>query len=293
MNSFSGVVPATITPFDSDGRFNEKSFRAIMESNIRAGVDGFWVSGGTGESVLLTENEIIKTAEISAEMCKGRAAAMVHIGSLTTYSSARMAKAAADAGVAAICCVPPFFYKPSEQAIIDHYRIIADAAGDLPFFVYNQPKYTGVEFDATMLGRIKEAVPQIAGVKHSAPNFSNIWRFSELGIDTFTGHGSLFLPTLAAGGSGVVDGPLIVFPEIWVGIYDAYKSGDMVRAQELQGRGNILVGLASKYGMQSFCKVLCEERYEVECGNPRMPISSLTLEVKKQLIGEVKSYGFI
>jgi len=86
---------------------------------------------------------------------------------------------------------------------------------------------------------------------------------------------------------------LIVFPEIWVGIYAAYKSGDMVRAQELQGKGNILVDLAAKYGMQSFCKVLCEERYEVECGNPRMPISSLTLEVKKQLIGEVKSYGFI
>ena len=98
MNSFSGVVPATITPFDLDGRFNEQSFRVIMESNIRAGVDGFWVSGGTGESVLLTENEIIKTAEISAELCKGRAAAMVHIGSLTTDSSARMAKAAADAG---------------------------------------------------------------------------------------------------------------------------------------------------------------------------------------------------
>jgi N-acetylneuraminate lyase len=292
MTSFSGVVPATITPFDLAGRFNEHSFRVIMESNIGAGVDGFWVSGGTGESVLLTENEIIKMAEISAEMCKGRAAAMIHIGSLTTDSSARMAKAAADAGAAAICCVPPFFYKPSEKAIIDHYRIVADAAGDLPFFVYNQPKYTGVEFDARMLGRIKEAVPQIAGVKHSAPDFSDIRRFSELGIDTFTGHGSLFLPTLAAGGAGVVDGPLIAFPEIWVGIYEAYKSGDMARAQELQGKGNILVDLAAKYGMQSFCKVLCEERYGVECGNPRMPIPSLTVESKKHLIGEVKSYGF-
>ena len=75
--------------------FNEEAFRQIMESNIQAGVDGFWISGGTGESVLLTEDEVIRTAQISVELCRGRAKSIVHIGALTTRGSVRMARAAA------------------------------------------------------------------------------------------------------------------------------------------------------------------------------------------------------
>ena len=177
MTEFKGVVAATITPFDENGQLNEAVFRHVMESNIQSGVDGFWISGGTGESVLLTDEENIRIAQISAELCRGRAKSIVHVGALTTASAARMARAAGEAGADAIACVPPFFYHPTDQAIIDHYRAVVDASG-LPLFIYNQPKYTGVEFTAPLMEKVIRDVPMVAGVKHSAPDFNNIRRFN-------------------------------------------------------------------------------------------------------------------
>lgn len=293
MGQFKGVVAATITPFTPEGKFNEKAFIKIMESNIKAGVDGFWVSGGTGESVLLTEEEVNRTSEISVGLCKGKAKSIIHVGTLTTAASVRMARVAARAGADAIACVPPFFYGPSEQAIIEHYKAVADAAGDLPFFVYNQPRYTQVEFTAPMLDRIKKAVPQIVGVKHSAPDFNNTRRFKAIGLDVFTGSGSLFLSCLAAGGVGVVDGPLTVSPELWINAYRAYQKGNMAEAQKWQDKANVLIDLAAKYGMQATCKALCDVKYGVECREPRRPILPLSREQKKELVSAAEKAGVL
>ena len=79
MKDFNGVIAATITPFTEKGEFNESVFEHIMRSNIDAGVNGFWISGGTGESVLLEENEVIRTAEISVDICKNKAKTIVHV----------------------------------------------------------------------------------------------------------------------------------------------------------------------------------------------------------------------
>ena len=292
MSEFKGVVAATITPFTPEGEFNEAAFRTIMESNIQAGVDGFWVSGGTGESVLLTEDEVIRTAQVSAELCRGRAKAIVHVGALTTGSAVRMATGARDAGADAISCVPPFFYRPSDQAIIDYFRAVAGAA-DLPFFIYNQPKYTGVEFTAPLMEKMVKAIPQLAGVKHSAPDFNNIHRFAGMGLVVFTGHGSLFLPALSAGAAGVVDGPLAVAPEVWVGIYRAYLEGDDLRAHELQDKANKLIDLSARFGMQATCKVLTGLRLDIDCGVPRLPIPALSEEQREELIGAAEAIGVV
>ena len=292
MGNFHGVVPALITPFDAEGRLNEEAFREVMEHNIQAGADGFWITGGTGESVLLSEEEVIQIAQVSADQSKGRAKTIVHVGALTTQSAVRMAEASRAAGVDAISCVPPFFYRPSDQAVVDHYKAVAGAA-DLPFFVYNQPKYTGVEITPALMGTLIEQIPQVAGVKHSAPDFHNIRRFSQMGIDVFTGSGSLFLAALTAGAAGVVDGPLTVAPEIWVEAYRAYREGDVQRAQELQEQGAKLIDLAGKYGMQATCKALVKARLGIDSGEPRPPISSLSEEQTNQLLNDARAIGVL
>ncbi len=292
MSDFKGVVAATITPFTPEGRLNEDAFRRVMESNIRAGVDGFWISGGTGESVLLTEDEIIRTAQISAELCKGRATSIVHVGALTTASAVRMARGAGDAGADAVACVPPFFYHPSDQAIIDHYRAVVDAAR-LPLFIYNQPKYTGVEFTAPLMEKVLRAVPNVAGVKHSAPDFNNIRRFAGMGMAVFTGSGSLFLAALTAGAVGVVDGPLTVAPELWVNAYRSFKQGDLKTAQEYQGKANVLIDLAARYGMQATCKALVDARMDMDCGVPRLPIPALSNDDRRELIAAARAAGVL
>ena len=148
MGEFRGVYPAHITPMTGDGGLDEAAFRQVMEFNIEAGVDGFWVAGGTGESVYLDDEENGRIARAAADQSDGRARIIMHVGAATTRRAARMAEQAASAGVDAICCVPPFFYQPGDQGVVDHFRVVA-AAADLPLFVYNLPQSTGVEITRT------------------------------------------------------------------------------------------------------------------------------------------------
>ena len=108
---FQGLYPAIITPMTADGGLNEDSYRKVMEFNIQAGVAGFWVAGGTGESILLDDEENHRVAEIVADQSQGRVKNIMHIGAPTTTRAAKMAEHAAKVGVEAICCVPPFFYR--------------------------------------------------------------------------------------------------------------------------------------------------------------------------------------
>ena len=124
MNKFRGIFPAIITPMTPEGKLNEEAYRQVMEFNIQAGVHGFWVAGGTGESILLDDAENRRIAEIVADQSQGRIANIMHVGAPTTTRSARLAEHAAKAGVEAICCVPPFFYRQNDDALVEHYRVI-------------------------------------------------------------------------------------------------------------------------------------------------------------------------
>ena len=99
MADFEGILPAIATPMGTDGRFNEAAFREVMEFNIQAGVHGFWVAGGTGESVLLDDDENMAIARAAADQNRGRINNIMHVGAPTTLRAARMAENAAAAGL--------------------------------------------------------------------------------------------------------------------------------------------------------------------------------------------------
>ena len=122
------------------------------------------LAGGTGESVLLDDEENMRIADIAADQNRGRVNNIMHVGAATTKRAAAMAEHAAGAGVEAICCVPPFFYRQTDEAIVQHYRTVA-AAADLPMFVYNLPGATGVEITPELMLKIQEGVPQLKGLK--------------------------------------------------------------------------------------------------------------------------------
>ena len=202
---FRGVFPAIITPMTPDGKLNEEAFRQVIEFNIQAGVHGFWVAGGTGESVMLDDEENKRIAEIVVERSRGRVKNIMHVGAPTTARAARMAEHAARAGVEAICCVPPFFYRRTDKEIVEHYRTVAEAA-DLPLFVYNLPSATGVEITPVLMQKIQEKVPQLVGLKHSAPTLSHVRAFARMGFSCLIGNCRMMLPALTLGAAGCEDG---------------------------------------------------------------------------------------
>lgn len=291
-SEFRGIVPAIITPFTADGQFNEDAYRQVIEFNLKAGVHGFWVCGGTGEGVLLGDDERIRVAEVSADQVRGRAKVIMHVGATTTQSAVRIAKGAGAAGVDAICSVPPLLYRADDDAVVVHYRAIAEAT-DLPFFVYNLPQMVGVEITPPLMERIVKEVPRVTGMKHSAPNFFNIYPFNGLGMAVFTGNSGLLLPALTMGAVGCVDGPPGMAPEIHVEVYNAYQAGDMEKAKEGQRQVAAVKQLCSRFSFIAVCKAVLSERLGVDCGVPRRPIRSLTQDEAREVIRRAKELGII
>jgi dihydrodipicolinate synthase/N-acetylneuraminate lyase len=290
MSDFEGVVPAIPTPMGTDGGFHEEAFRKVVEFNIGSGVHGFWVAGGTGESVLLEDEENKAVASAVVDQTAGRAKVIMHVGAPTTDRAAKLAEHAAKVGADALCCVPPFFYRRTDEEIAEHYRIVG-AAADLPLFVYNLPGATGVEITPGMMQMIKDRVPQLKGLKHSALSFSNIRTFANMGLSCFVGNHRLMLPAMTIGACGCVDGPLSVWPEIWVALWHAYKAGEWEKAMDLQDKGaSAYENLGAKGGaFQALVKAALSERLGVNCGDlrpPGLPLSDAQRKYIKALMTE-------
>ena len=290
MAQFKGIFPAIATPMTREGALNEAAFREVMEFNIRAGVNGFWIAGGTGESVLLDDEENMRIAEIAADQSRGRVNNIMHVGAATTKRAAALAENAARAGVESICCVPPFFYRQTDEAIVEHYRIVA-AAADLPLMVYNLPHSTGVEITPDLMRKIQDRVPQLAGLKHSALTFPNVRAFSKMGLSCLIGNSMLMLPALTIGASGCVDGPPNVAPELWVDIWNAYKDGDLDRAEAAQDKASDVSLAVREFGMHATIKALLSERLGIDCGDPRPPTPPLTSEQRSAVLKRAEELG--
>lgn len=290
MIAFHGVFPAIITPMTPEGKLNEAVLREVMEFNIQAGVHGFWVAGGTGESVLLDDEENMRIAEIAADQARGRITNIMHVGALTTARAAKMAEHAARVNIDAICSVPPFFYKPSDAAVVEHYRVIA-AAANLPFFVYNLPQCTGTEITPELMRKIQERVPQLAGLKHSALTLSYVRDFTKMGLACIIGNSALMLPALTLGATGCIDGPPNMAPELWIEIWHAYQAGDLKRAEDAQDRATEVTNLVRRFGLHATTKVVLSARLGIDCGNPRPPGLPLTAEQCQQVLTRAAELG--
>jgi N-acetylneuraminate lyase len=289
---FKGVFPAPPTPTTEDGRIHEKGLRALLEDNIAHGVHGFWMAGTTGEGPILTDEQRDVVTRISAEVCKGRALSIMHVGAISTASAVKAAKTARQVGCDAVCCLPPFFFPSSERSRIDHYKAVADAAGDLPFFVYNLPQLTQVETVPALMEKFVRAIPTLKGLKHSAPNFTDIRVFADMGLTCFSGNGAFPLPALTMGAVGTIDAPLSLAPWHYVALYNAWKSGDSARAQQLQDQIRPFVDLVWMFcAPADVCKVVLSVRLGIDCGRSIPPVNRLTEDERREVLRVAESLG--
>jgi dihydrodipicolinate synthase/N-acetylneuraminate lyase len=287
---FKGVFPAPPTPTTEDGRIHETGLRALLEDNIAHGVHGFWMAGTTGEGPILTDEQRDAVTRISAEVCKGRALSIMHVGAISTASAVKAAKTARQVGCDAVCCLPPFFFPSSERSRIDHYKAVADAAGDLPFFVYNLPQLTQVETVPALMEKFVRAIPTLKGLKHSAPNFTDIRVFADMGLTCFSGNGAFPLPALTMGAVGTIDAPLSLAPWHYVALYNAWKSGDSARAQQLQDEIRQFIDLVWMFGAPpDVCKVVLSARLGVDCGRSIPPVNRLTEDERREVLRVAES----
>ena len=290
MTAYEGIFPAIATPMSSDGTLNETAFREVMEFNIQAGVGGFWVAGGNGESVLLSDEENMRIAEIASDQNRGRINNIMHVGAPTTERAVKLAEHAAKAGAEAICCVPPFFYRQTDEAIVEHYKAVA-ASADLPFYVYNLPQSTGVEITVELMQKIQDGVPQLEGLKHSSINFANVREWVKMDLKCFIGSSMLMVPALSIGAVGCIDGPPCAAPELWVAIWKSWQAGNINEAMNAQKKASSFTELMREAGVHSGTKAVLTERLGIDCGSGRLPNPPLEGKRRENILQRVADLG--
>jgi dihydrodipicolinate synthase/N-acetylneuraminate lyase len=274
----------------SDGTLNETAFREVMEFNIQAGVGGFWVAGGNGESVLLSDEENMRIAEIASDQNRGRINNIMHVGAPTTERAVNLAEHAAKTGAEAICCVPPFFYRQTDEAIVEHYKAVA-ASADLPFYVYNLPQSTGVEITVELMQKIQDGVPQLAGLKHSSINFANVREWVKMDLKCFIGSSMLMVPALSIGAVGCIDGPPCAAPELWVNIWKSWQAGNINEAMNAQKKASSFTEIMREAGVHSGTKAVLTERLGIDCGSGRLPNPPLEGKRRENILQRVADLG--
>jgi 4-hydroxy-tetrahydrodipicolinate synthase len=203
-NLITGATTALITPF-KNGSLDEATFGALIKRQIDNGIDAVCPVGTTGESATLTHDEHKRCIEIAVEVCKGtNTKVLAGAGSNATHEAIEIAQHAEKIGVDAIFSVSPYYNKPSQEGLYQHYKAIAKSV-ELPFMLYNVPGRTGVDISADTVCRLFDDVENIFGIKEAT---GSIERTVELlskrpDLYVFSGDDAIDYPILANGGRGV------------------------------------------------------------------------------------------
>lgn len=274
MTMFTGIFPALITPFKDDGGLDKDALRRVVEKLLGDGVDGFYVSGSTGESFMMTNaqrNELI--SEI-ARAVGGRAKVIVNVGSFSLDQASGMAMHARDAGVDAISSVPPFYFSFTMDEIRDYFLMLQEKAG-LPFVIYNIPKMCGVSFSTTDLLDLLSH-EGIVGIKQTTLDlFQTEAVVRKLpGKSVFSGLDELFLSSLAVGVQAMIGSTACIMPRKFREIRDAFEKGDHAGALRGQRVVNSVMEKLVRVGIFKGIKAVLRLQ-GIDCGVCKRPFRPL------------------
>lgn len=233
---FEGILPAIITPFrrDSGKGLDIEGLRSNIESLLECGIHGIVPCGSTGESATLTFEEHEQVISATVEIVDGRVPVLAGTGSNNTEEAIRLTRSARDAGADGALIISPYYNKPNRSGLVKHFTKIADLG--LPIVLYNVPGRTGQNLQPDLVTELARH-PNIVGIKEASGDITQISRIIEETRDedfvVLSGDDAMTLPILALGGAGVISVTANVNPRLMVQMYDAFRAGDLARAQDL------------------------------------------------------------
>lgn len=203
--SFSGAMSALITPFKGNN-VDEECYENLIKRQIKYGMDACVPVGTTGESATLTHKEHMECIEIAVNVCRGSGVkVLAGAGSNSTAEAIEIAKFAQKSGADGILCVSPYYNKPTQEGLYQHYKAVANSV-DLPLMLYNVPSRTGVNIEVETAIRLFGDVKNIFAIKEASGSMERIIELdqnaSEMAI--FSGEDAINYPILANGGKGVI-----------------------------------------------------------------------------------------
>ena len=234
---FQGSIVALVTPFEN-GRVDEAKIRELVEFHVAHGTDGIVPCGTTGESPTLSHEEHRRVIEIVVEAARGRLGVIAGTGSNCTREAVELTRHAKAVGADGALLVNPYYNKPTQEGLYQHFRAIAEAV-DIPLLVYNIAGRTAVNVETDTLARLARDCRNIVGVKEASGSLDQMTQvilacgpeFSVL-----SGDDNLTLPLMSVGGRGVISVIANIVPKETAEMTHAALEGDWKRARELHLR---------------------------------------------------------
>lgn len=235
MNIVTGSTTAIITPF-KNGVLDEQTYARLIQRQIDNGINAVCPVGTTGESATLTHEEHKRCIEIAVEVTKGtKAKVLAGAGSNSTLEAVEIAKHAEKSGVDALFSVAPYYNKPSQEGLYQHYKAIADAVPETGVMMYNVPGRTGVDILADTVIRIFDDCPNVYGIKEATGSLDRtielISQRAELKV--LSGDDAIDFSILASGGAGVTSVTANIVPNIKSKLVDEALKGNFSEARKI------------------------------------------------------------
>jgi 4-hydroxy-tetrahydrodipicolinate synthase len=235
MTTFTGCGTALVTPFRKDQSLDEETLRKLVRRQIQAGIDFLVPCGTTGESPTLTHKEHLRVVEVTLEEAKGKVPVLAGAGGYNTAEVVELAKELAHMGADGILSVTPYYNKPTQEGLVQHYRAIANAVA-LPIVVYSIQGRTGVNVEPATLKRLAE-IDNIVGVKEASGNIGQMATVLHLLPEKFTvlcGDDAITIPLIALGGRGVISVVANEIPAEFCKLTKLALAGDFADARAIQ-----------------------------------------------------------
>ena len=274
---FKGIFAAVATPF-VNGEIDVEAYTAYVEWLIAEGINGIVVCGSTGESSMLSFKEHIELINITKDIVKNRITIIANCGANSTSEAVYLTQEAEKLGVDAVLSVVPYYVKPTQQGLIEHYTAIHNAS-NVPIIIYNVPSRTVTDASVETIIKLSK-LERIVGIKEASSDMEKVAEIVAGTPDDFSvlsGNDSTFLPFLSVGGDGVISVIANVVPDKFLELYKTVENNDLRSA----------IGLNSS--LQALNKALSSEsnpipvKYALSCigkmrNELRLPLTPLRAE---------------
>ena len=290
---FAGTYTALVTPF-RNGSVDEQAFKKLIREQIRSGVDGIVPAGTTGESPSLGFDEHIWVIELAVQTAKGRAKVLAGTGANSTAEAIHLTRAAEAAGADGSLQVAPYYNKPSQEGLFQHFKKIARATR-LPIILYSIPGRCNIAIEVPTVLRLAKACKNIVGIKEAGGDADRVSQLRAALGQRFTilsGDDALILPFMAVGANGVISVASNIIPRQMARMVDDYASGKISQALKLHQKyypmfKDLFIEtnpVPAKAALSILGK--CEEQY-------RLPLCKMSSANRVQLARTLKACGVL
>lgn len=289
---FSGAIVAIVTPF-KEGKVDERSLRELIEFQIKNGTDGIVPCGTTGESSTLSHEEHDRVIEITVDAVKKRVPVIAGTGSNSTDEALRLTKHAYEAGADGALSVCPYYNRPTQEGLYQHFKIIAEAV-PIPIVPYNIPSRTGVNLMPETVARLAK-ISNIVGIKEASGSLKQMQDVISLcgeKFDVLSGDDFFTFPLLSIGGRGVISVVSNIVPADMAAMIDAFEAGDIKKAKKLHHKLVPLVDSlfieTNPVPVKAALSMMGKISYDV-----RLPMYKMSDSNYEKLKAVMKNYGLI